>query len=297
MHCLVFACHVCNPCIRAHYAYREFFVKTAEAQNRGGVMTTPQPMNMWLNRPRASSAARFRLFCFPYAGGGASLYRSWAEPLASVAEIWSVQLPGRENRLGEPLYRSLPALIGALTDALKDELTAPYAFFGHSLGGLIAFELARSLRREGRELPLQLFVSGHLAPQVPQRHPPIHGLPYAQFVQELRRYRGTPEAVLANQELLELLVPVLRADFQLFETYVYQPDEPLDCPISAFGGLSDVEVSQEDLAAWRRQTTGLFTFTLLPGNHFFIQSAQAQLLSALGLDLSRHVGAARTTAA
>ena len=163
--------------------------------------------------------------------------------------------------------------------------------------GLIAFELARSLRREGRELPLQLFVSGHLAPQVPQRHPPIHGLPYAQFVQELRRYRGTPEAVLANQELLELLVPVLRADFQLFETYVYQPDEPLDCPISAFGGLSDVEVSQEDLAAWRRQTKGLFTFRMLPGNHFFIQSARAQLLQALSLDLLRHVSAVRPAAA
>jgi len=260
-------------------------------------VTTPQPINTWLNRPKPGSEARLRLFCFPYAGGGASLYRSWAEPLASVAEIWSVQLPGRENRLGEPLYRSLPALIGALTDALKDELTAPYAFFGHSLGGLIAFELARSLRREGRELPLQLFVSGHLAPQVPQRHPPIHGLPYAQFVQELRRYRGTPEAVLANQELLELLVPVLRADFQLFETYVYQPDEPLDCPISAFGGLSDVEVSQEDLAAWRRQTRGLFTFRMLPGNHFFIQSARAQLLQALSLDLLRHVSAVRPAAA
>jgi surfactin synthase thioesterase subunit len=260
-------------------------------------VTTPQPSNTWLNRPQPGSKTRLRLFCFPYAGGGASLYRSWAEPLASVAEIWSVQLPGRENRLGEPLYRSLPELIGALTDALQDALAPPYAFFGHSLGGLIAFELARALRRQGRALPLQLFVSGHLAPQLPQRHPPIHGLPYAQFVQELRRYRGTPEAVLANHELLELLLPVLRADFQLFETYVYQSDEPLDCPISAFGGLSDVEVSQEDLAAWRRQTRGLFTFRLLPGNHFFIQSAQAQLLQALGLDLSRHVSAVRPTAA
>lgn len=260
-------------------------------------MTESQPINTWLNRPKVGPEARLRLFCFPYAGGGASLYRSWAEPLASVAEIWSVQLPGRENRLGEPVYRSLPGLIGALTDALQAELTPPYAFFGHSLGGLIAFELARSLRRQGRPLPLQLFVSGHLAPQLPQCHPPIHGLPYAQFVQELRRYRGTPEAVLANQELLELLVPVLRADFELFETYVYQPEAPLSCPISAFGGLSDVEVSQEDLAAWRRQTTGLFTFRMLAGNHFFIQSAQAQLLQALTLDLSRHVSRVRPTAA
>jgi medium-chain acyl-[acyl-carrier-protein] hydrolase len=145
----------------------------------------------------------------------------------------------------------------------------PFAFFGHSLGSLISFELTRWLRRQKVPCPLQLFVSGCRVPQIPNPDPPIHQLPDVEFIEELRRFNGTPKAVLDNPELMEVFLPLLRSDMRLYETYVYDHEAPLDCPISAFGALEDEEVSREELAAWYDQTRSRFNIQMFPGDHFF----------------------------
>lgn len=154
------------------------------------------------------------------------------------------------------------------------------------MGAVISFELARQLRKQYSLDPVHLFVSGRRAPQLPHPSPPIHSLPELAFVEELRHLNGTPESVLQNAELMQLLVPILRADFAICETHVYSSEEPLDCPISAFGGLEDGEVSHDALAAWREQTNSSFTLSMFPGNHFFVQSARSLILAAISQDMT-----------
>jgi medium-chain acyl-[acyl-carrier-protein] hydrolase len=170
---------------------------------------------------------------------------------------------------------------------LRPYLDLPYAFFGHSMGALISFELARQLRRHHQVTPTHIFVSGRQAPQLPDTTPAIHHLPAPEFVARLRRLNGTPDEVLHNAELMGLILPTLRADFAVCETYVYTPDAPFDCSISAFGGLQDDDVDRDALAAWQAQTRRSFTLRLFPGNHFFLLNSRALLLQALYQDLTQ----------
>jgi medium-chain acyl-[acyl-carrier-protein] hydrolase len=243
-------------------------------------------MTPWLKCPQPRAQARLRLFCFPYAGGNASVFRAWPAALPEI-EVWTVELPGRGDRFNEPAFSQLSPLLQSLRAALRLYLDLPFALFGHSMGALLSYELARHLRQAGEALPWHLFVSGWRAPQLPDRTPPIHQLPEAAFAAALRDYNGTPEAVLQNTELRELLFPTLRADFAIAETYLYTPGTPLPCPISAFGGLQDQTVSREELSAWQDQTEGRFTLRILPGNHFFLNKAQTLLLPAISQDLRR----------
>lgn len=246
-------------------------------------------LNAWVVRPKLVASARVRLFCFPYAGGGPLIFRAWPEHLPATIEVCSIQLPGRENRLKEPPYTSLEPLVQALAHALQPYLDKPFAFFGHSLGALISFELARALLQQRQCSPVHLFVSGHSAPQTPNTDPPVHQLPQAEFLQKLKSLNGTPAAVLQNPELMELFYPVLRADFAMSERYVYRPGPALDCGLSVFGGLRDSPLSRRDLEMWREQTRGAFSVRLLPGDHFFIHSACASLLRAVVQDLTQSV--------
>jgi len=241
----------------------------------------------WVRYPRPKPQARLRLFCLHYAGGGASAFRTWEHNVPPEVELALIQLPGRENRAREKAFTYMPPLVNVLTDTLLPLLDKPFVFFGHSLGGLISFELTRALRRQQGPAPLHLFVSGCRAPQTPfpDSEEPIRSLPDNEFIQKLREYNGTPEEVLQHAELMNLLLPVLRADFSLYETYVYQPEEPLACGISAFGGIQDPKVRREDVAAWKAQTRGPFALRMLPGDHFFLHSAQTQLLQAVSHDL------------
>lgn len=245
--------------------------------------------NEWVRYPRPKPQARLRLFCLHYAGGGASAFRTWEHNVPSDVELALIQLPGRENRAREKAFIHMTPLVNALIDTLLPLLDKPFVFFGHSLGALISFEVARQLRRQQGPAPLHLFVSGSRAPQrpLPASEEPIRALPDDEFIQKLREYNGTPEAVLQHAELMNLLMPVLRADFSLYETYVYQAEDPLSCGISAFGGVQDPKVTREDVAAWRAQTQGQFALRMLPGDHFFLHSAQTQLLQAVAQDLAR----------
>ncbi len=223
----------------------------------------------WFVTRKPNPNAYLRLFCFPYSGAGASVYNSWIERLPATIELCAVQLPGRETRLAEPPHQELSTLVEAVATALLPYTNQPFAFFGHSMGALLSFELTRYLRSHHHIQPLHLFVSGHSAPQLDRMQPPIHDLPDPELIQELRRYNGTPEAVFAHPELLNMLLPILRADFALYETYAYRPDAPLNCPLSVFGGLQDREAPYERLEPWRAQTRGTCALEMFPGDHFY----------------------------
>jgi medium-chain acyl-[acyl-carrier-protein] hydrolase len=249
--------------------------------------TTILPNSAWVTRRRPTKKPQFRLFCLPYAGGSASIFRNWPSAIPSTIEICSLQLPGRENRLKELPYIQLMPLVKTLADMLYPYLDIPFGFFGHSMGALISFELARQIRRQYCLSPEHLFVSGRGAPQNPNSKAPIHHLPESEFIEELRAFNGTPEAVLQNSELMQLLMPVLRADFSVCDTYTYKEEPALDCPISAFGGLKDCDVGIEQLEAWHQQTRKSFKLRMFPGDHFFLLNNQESLLSELIRDLQR----------
>lgn len=234
-----------------------------------------------LPRPEASQ----RLFCFPYAGGGALIFHSWPDALPPTIEVCVIQLPGRGARLLERPYKRMESLVSALADALAPMLDKPFALFGHSMGAWIGFELARRLRRKQRVEPLHLFVSGSGAPHLPQRDMPLHDLPDEEFFRALRRLNGTPKEILKNEELMRLIAPSLRADFAICENYSYVRRPLLSCPITAFGGTQDRKLRQGDIEAWREETSGAFHMQIFPGDHFFIHTAVQPLLARLAREL------------
>ena len=244
----------------------------------------------WTKVLETRPGARLRLFCFPFAGGGASVFRAWPQELPGSVEVIAVQPPGRESRFREEPFRRIEPMADAATAALAPRLERPFAFFGHSMGAILAFEVARRLRRRGLPQPRHLFVSGRSAPRVELSDPPIHDLPREEFFAELRRFSGTPEEVLRNRELLELVEPLLRADFSVSETYRYRPDaEPLAVPLTALGGAEDPEVAPEHLAPWREETTGPFQEHLLPGGHFFLAERRGEVLAIVGRELGPYL--------
>ncbi len=221
----------------------------------------------------------------PYAGGGASIFRSWSSSLPASVEVCPIQLPGRETRHREQPFVCLHRLVESLTDGFSPWLDKPFGFFGHSLGGIVSFELScRLVERFGIE-PIHLFVSGCEAPQIPRIKPITYDLPDREFIMELRRLNGIPKEVWEQPELLQLILPTLRADFAVIQNYVYHPRPKLDCPITAFGGMEDEEVRLDQIKAWSRQSVSSFKMHLLPGNHFFLHFSQPLLLQLLSEEL------------
>jgi medium-chain acyl-[acyl-carrier-protein] hydrolase len=215
-----------------------------------------------------------RLFCFPYAGGNAQVYRNWQRDFPAEVSLSLAHLPGRGARIGEAPFRECRELVNALAEAITPQLPPVFAFWGHSMGALVTFELARELRRRGRPTPLALFVSGRGAPQIPDPSPPAFNLPDQDFIAELRRLNGTPRELLDHPELAELFLPTIRADFELIETYVYKPEAPLACAIYAYGGLEDETIPAAELKAWQKQTSVAFKVRMFPGDHFYIHTSR-----------------------
>lgn len=237
-----------------------------------------------------------RLICLPHAGAAASAYRQWPAEIAPEIELLRVQLPGRESRILEPPLTSLQDLIRHLTAALKPWLDRPYALFGHSMGALIVYELARAFQARGLPDPAHVFISGQAAPHRPNRNKDLDRLSDDDLLAELRSLATTPDAVMNNAELMQLLLPTLRADCTLCATYEWKPGAKLTCAMTAFGGRGDRSVTRADLEAWKRHTSGRFDRRIFPGDHFFIHSARAGLLRAIGTRLRRPSSAARQVA-
>lgn len=241
--------------------------------------------NSWFLKPPNDAQAKLRLFCFPYAGARAVSFHPWLGKLPSLVEVCCIELPGRGQRIKEPAFTNLDPLLEELTSVLLPHLNRPFAFFGHSMGALICFELAQLLQQRFALTPAHLFVSGRRAPQINSVKPPINNLSELEFLHELSRFGGTPKALLNNSEMMRLLLPILRADFALLENYVYNVKPRLNCPITALGGLQDWTVNRDELDAWQEQTNSSFTLHMLSGDHFFINSSQSLLLQIIAQEL------------
>lgn len=241
----------------------------------------------WLQRLVARPQANARLFCFPYAGAGAAVYRLWSTALPEQLEVIAVQLPGRASRLREPAIASIPALVAALIPELRPHMNLPFAFFGHSMGALLASEVTRELTVSGGPLPKHLVVSGRRPPHVSSPEPLLHQLPDSQFLSEInRRYGGIPPELLQHADVLELLLPSLRADMTAIETFLPSPRMTLPCPISAFGGAEDKLTPREHLEAWRGETSRAFRVRTFPGGHFYLDTCREEVLADLSLTLA-----------
>lgn len=233
----------------------------------------------------AQNVVRLRLFAFHYAGGSANVFRKWQESLPQAVKVMPVELPGHGARLGEPLLPSMPEVVAEVAKSIMGNLDKPFVFFGHSMGALLAFELASLLRRQFLPQPVHLIVSAHGAPHLTGAHEPIHQLPDAQFIQKLVNLNGTPEGVLNNPELRALFLPIIRNDFQVCETYKYKGSTPFDFPITVYGGEKDSEVDYKSLAAWGQHSTAGINIRMFGGDHFFIHSHAQDFLQQLSKDL------------
>lgn len=241
----------------------------------------------WTVVLRPVASPRARLLCFPHGGGIAEAFYAWSAALPRDIEVCALQLPGRGRRVLEASVVGIEQIVGPLWEAFQPLRGTPFAFFGHSLGALLAFEFARRLQTHDLS-PVHLFASGAAAPQLPDRDPPIHQLPDGEFIAEVRRrYAAMPDEILRSDELMKIVLPALRADFTIAETYRCADGPPLECPITAFGGDRDDSVAFYELAAWRSRTSGAFEMRMFPGGHFFVDSARASVLKHVAEDLER----------
>lgn len=242
-------------------------------------------MSNWVVQFASNDKAAFRLFCFHYAGGSANVFRSWRGLLPSNVEILSIELPGHGGRLSEALVEDLFTLVSGAAQAIVPLLDRPFAFFGHSMGALLSFELAHLLRRFAMPMPCHLFISAHSAPHLARTKEPLHGLPESEFVEKIKQLNGTPQEVFAHPELLQLFLPILRNDMKLCETYTLKQRLPLNSPMTIYGGRDDQDVDPSSLQAWSEHTFAATTFRLIEGDHFFIHQRRDQFLEIFRRDL------------
>jgi 8-amino-7-oxononanoate synthase len=245
--------------------------------------------NPWLACYQPNPQARIRLFCFPHAGSGPQLFKDWHKLLPETVEVCVVQAPGRGSRLKENPYKQMTLLVDAIVKELLPYLDKPFAFFGHSLGGWISFEVARQIWRQSIPLPIHLFIASCRAPQLAASGTPIYQLPDDEFIEKMRQGNGIPAEILTNSKLLNLFIPPLKADAELSDTYQYCDGVPLDCPISVYGGTEDREVSQKELEDWYCQTHSAFKLQMFPGDHFFFKDDSKSLLGALTAQLEQYL--------
>lgn len=250
---------------------------------------TPLAASRWLTCPRPDSSAPLRLWCVPFAGGGAAVWHPWAAALTGIAEIVAIRAPGRENRFAEPLLNRLGDYVAGFVDQLAPYANEDYALCGHSLGALVVFETVRTLRRRGLGLPRALVVCAARAPHHLPDQPLLHPMARPEFLAEVeRRYGPIPPEIRNDPEILDLLLPVLRADLEMYETYQHSTAAPLDLPILALGGETDAIVSRAQVLDWQAHTTAECTAEIMPGGHFFPQENLRPTTQLVRTFLARH---------
>jgi medium-chain acyl-[acyl-carrier-protein] hydrolase len=253
-------------------------------------MTSGARPKGWIVPPEGGGNAETRLFCFSSAGAGAASFRLWPSLLSPGIDVFRIQPPGRETRFREPLIRSMNEYVSQLLPELLPALEGRIAFFGHSMGALVAYCTAQHLRRDHKLELDHLMVSSFRSPQAPTMKR-IHELADGDFVRELREtYDGVPDQLLHEPEVLSLMLPIIRADLAVASSYQYAAEAPLSCPVSAFGGLEDRWVHEQDLAEWCVQTSARFDLRMFPGNHYYLASATEALADAIRRSLQAKAG-------
>jgi len=251
--------------------------------------------NSWITSSEISVAPALRLFCLPYAGGSAAVFNSWATSLPRNVQVCAVELPGRRRRFAETAYSSMAPLVHDLAAVLKQYIDVPYAIFGISFGALIGFELAHEMKKLGHP-PIHLFVANYRAPHLQDPDPPIHALPDSDLIAQIQCFGATPAAVLRHPELMKLLLPTLRADFRVAETYTHYARRPVDFPITAFLGSEDPTLTSELLIPWGEHTEGRYRLEVLPGDHYLTDIGRDDLLQSISAELTCYLDA-RSSAA
>ncbi|MFT7463792.1 MAG: medium-chain acyl-[acyl-carrier-protein] hydrolase [Pseudohongiellaceae bacterium] len=249
--------------------------------------TTLRQKDPWFPLVKEQPQAKVRLFCLPYAGAGASVFRPWQAALGESIEVLALQSPGRETRLRERPFDNMQGLVAAMHEALLPRLDErPFAIFGHSVGALEAWELTRLLVEAGGPQPVHLFVGGARAPLCEPPEKLLYNLSRAELLVELGRLNGTPQAVLENDEVMDLFLPMIRADFTITDCYRREDAQPLPVPLTLFTGHDDPEVPEHKLAAWGAFGPAGFARHDLPGDHFFLHSEEQRLLAVISETLA-----------
>jgi len=251
------------------------------------------PESPYIWRAKRPGATR-RLICFPHAGAGASAYAEWAALLPDDVELVAVQLPGRQDRIAEDPFTEVGPLIGVLSHALRPVLDLPFAFFGHSGGATLAFELARTLRARGLPEPGHLFLSGRSAPGADSRVEQLHQLSDAEFCAAIVALGGFDEEILEDDDILETMLYTLRADFTLWEQHRLEPGAPLDCPVTVLCGDADPRAPLAEVEGWSTQTTAEFAVETFPGGHFYFLDDPAAVVGAVARHLLVPAASGRT---
>lgn len=244
--------------------------------------------NPWFRLEGKRERPALRLFCFPYAGGGPSVFAGWADRLPASVEVVGVRLPGRENRFRERPYRAWAPLLEDLEALMRGVADLPFAFFGHSLGGRIAYELAKRLGEAGCRVPDQVIVSGCRAPGVAQRGPLMHAMTTPDLRRRLEEMQGVPQEILGDDRIMNLLEPMLRADLELAEIWA-PPPVPIPSPIAALCGARDRIDPPEVMRPWSGATSGGFDYLEFEGGHFFIHDNATAVLAAIAGLLERRL--------
>ncbi|GAA3987016.1 alpha/beta fold hydrolase [Allokutzneria multivorans] len=247
-------------------------------------MTRPNALR-WLPLG-GGEPGKHRVYCFPHAGASAAVYAPWRALAGDRLAICPVQPPGRAERFREKPFTSVDALVDELVADIGDQFTGTYAFFGHSMGALLAFEVTRKLRALGAQLPKHLFVSGRAAPQLPDTRKQLRALPQPQLIAELKQLGGMPDAVLNEPELLELFVPLFRADLTVNEAYTHRAEDPLPIPLTTFGGHGDPRADDDELKAWGELAADRFALHTYPGGHFYLEKKAGELIDIFAAELA-----------
>jgi medium-chain acyl-[acyl-carrier-protein] hydrolase len=231
-----------------------------------------------------------KLFCLPYAGGSAMIYHRWKRSLHGTIQLCPIELTGRGKRFTEPYYDSLLAAVEDVYELVKPELNrGPYAFFGHSMGSLLAYELARKIETLPHPKPLHLFLSGGNPPHLKNNEKIYHTMPEEEFKVEILKMGGTPREVFEHKELLEIFIPLLRADYKIIETYEFQPDHPVfDYGITGFYGKADEEATGDKMREWQQYTKTQFWLHEYEGGHFFIHDYMDEIIQIINNTMQYH---------